>query len=69
MGTVEELKALRNELIDRRRDEAYMASTFNDERLAKLAAIHTAIVALDAVIAEGKDEVPSVYEDRGLGEI
>jgi hypothetical protein len=57
MSTIEELKKLRDELIERRRDEAYMVgSAFSDECIAKLNGVHTAIIAIDAVIAEGKDQ-------------
>jgi hypothetical protein len=57
--TVEDLKALRADLIERRRKEAYWATAsgaFNETGLAKLIQADRAIQALDAVIAEGKDE-------------
>lgn len=55
--TIEDLKKLRAELIERRRQEAYwVAGPHHNERIEKLIQVHTAIAALDAVIAEGKDE-------------
>ncbi len=55
--TVEDLKALRAELVERRRKEAYLiGSAHHDERIEKLVQVHLAIEAIDAVIADGKDE-------------
>ena len=58
--TVLDLKKLQSELFERRRREAYLVgSAHNDERIAKLAKVHVAIAAIDAVIAEGQDEPAS----------
>jgi hypothetical protein len=57
--TVEDLKSLRKELVERRRKEAYWATesgAFNETGLAKLIQADRAIQALDAVIAEGLNE-------------
>jgi hypothetical protein len=57
--TVEDLKSLRAELLERRRKEAYWAvetGAYNETGLAKLIQADRAIQALDAVIADGKDE-------------
>jgi len=55
--TVEDLKALQEKLIERRRREAYLiGSADDDEHLEKLARVNRALIALDEVIAEGKDE-------------
>ncbi len=57
--TIEDLTALRAQLIERRRQEAYWAvatGAFNETGLSKLVLADRAIQALDAVIAEGKDE-------------
>ncbi|QRM32759.1 hypothetical protein [Microvirga sp. VF16] len=55
--TVEDLKKLRAELVERRRQEAYwVGGPHHDDRIQKLVQVHTAIEALDAVIAEGEDE-------------
>ena len=54
---VEDLKALRAELIVRRRREAYLATHHpSDERIATLTYVHLAIEALDRVIDEGEPE-------------
>jgi len=63
--TIEDLKLLRADLIERRRREAYWATAagaFNETGLAKLIQADRAIQALDTVIAEGKDE-PEEPED------
>jgi hypothetical protein len=56
--TVRDLEALRDQLIKRRRREAYM--TCDDlgvtGHMSALALVHQAIEALDVVIKEGKDE-------------
>jgi hypothetical protein len=57
--TIEDLKSLRAKLVERRRQEAYWATEAGplyETGLAKLAQVDRAIQALDAVIAEGKDE-------------
>ncbi len=57
--TIEDLKALRADLVERRRQEAYWAlaaGPYNETGLAKLVLADRAIHALDSVIAEGKDE-------------
>jgi uncharacterized membrane protein len=62
--TVEDLKELRDELVERRRNEAYMVGgPHHDERIIKLVAVHHAIEALDAVIAEGQPETESPWND------
>jgi hypothetical protein len=56
---VEDLKALRAELIVRRRKEAYWLAAqgpLGDERIAKLTHVHLAIEAVDQVIEEGEEE-------------
>ncbi len=63
--TIEDLKLLRAELVERRRKEAYWATAtgaFNETGLAKLIQADRAIQALDRVIAEGQDE-PDETED------
>lgn len=55
-GTVEDLKALRAELVERRSTEVYwIGNAHNYERIEKVAQIQIAIAAIDAVIAEGKN--------------
>ena len=57
--TIEDLKSLRAQLVERRRQEAYWAvgtGPYNETGLSKLALVDRAIEALDAVIAEGRDE-------------
>jgi hypothetical protein len=66
--TIEDLKSLRAELIERRRKEAYWATAtgaFNETGLAKLIQADRAIQALDTVIAEGKDE-PEELDDSSM---
>jgi hypothetical protein len=54
--SVGDLKAIRAELVQRRRLEAYLlGDESHDERIKLLASVHMAIEAMDAVIAEGKD--------------
>jgi len=68
--TIPDLKALRAELVNRRRQEAYwIRGPQHDERLQKIAHVHLAIAALDAVMAEGKDqtEVKVPGFERPLG--
>ncbi len=63
--TIEDLKSLRAELVERRRREAYWAietGPNNETGLAKLALVDRAIQALDTVIAEGKDEPEETAE-------
>jgi hypothetical protein len=63
--TIEDLKSLRASLIERRRQEAYWAvetGPYNETGLAKLAQVDRAIAALEAVIAEGKDEPVDVAD-------
>lgn len=58
--TVLELKTLHGELVERRRREAYLiGGAHHDERIAQLAQVHLAIMAIETVIAEGKDEPES----------
>lgn len=58
--TIADLKKLRAELVDRRRDEVYqIASVRDDERIEKLAYVQLAIEALDAAIGEGWDDAPA----------
>ena len=59
--TISNLKKLREELVDRRRREAYgIGGPDNDERIGKVGHVHLAILAIDAVIDEGwSDEPPS----------
>jgi hypothetical protein len=52
--TTADLRKLRAELVDRRRQEAYGIDGPNhDERIQKLAYVHLAILAFDAAIEEG----------------
>ena len=65
--TLDELKIVREKLVGRRRVEAYrVAGEHHDTQIAKLNSVHSAIQALDAVIAEGEAGQPSIYETRGL---
>lgn len=58
--TIADLKKLREELVDRRRQEAYwVGGAHDDERIEKVAYVHLAIQAVEAVIAEGWDDEPS----------
>ena len=58
--TIADLKKLRDELVDRRRQEAYWIGGVHDnERIEKVAYVQLAIRALDAVIKEGWDDEPS----------
>ena len=55
--TVEDLKSLRAELIERRRKETYwIGGAHDDDRIGKVVTAHLAIQAIDAVIAEGEGE-------------
>ncbi|MEH2476268.1 hypothetical protein V1281_002563 [Nitrobacteraceae bacterium AZCC 2161] len=66
MSTIADLKTLRAELIERRREEAYLVGgAYSDDRIAKLSAVHHAIAALDAVIEEGQDRA----EADSIGEL
>jgi hypothetical protein len=58
--TIAHLTKLRAELVDRRRQEAYwIDGPHHDERIEKVAYVHLAIQAVDAVIQEGWSEEPS----------
>ncbi len=66
--TIEDLKSLRAQLVERRRQEAYWAvatGAYNETGLAKLALADRAIQALDAVIAEGKGEPEEADDASG----
>ncbi len=66
--TVEDLKTLLADLTERRRKEAYWASAtgaYADSNIAKLAQVDRAIQALEAVIAEGKDEPEDTETSSG----
>jgi hypothetical protein len=54
--TVKDLKAVRANLVELRRQEAYRVSGAPERTHRVLVRAHQAIEALDAVIAEGKDE-------------
>ena len=55
--TVDDLRALRDELIVRRRTEAYsLAALGTMGDVASLTRVHLAIEALDQVIKEGEEE-------------
>jgi hypothetical protein len=55
--TIDDLKSLRAELIERRRTEAYwIGGPHHDERIEKVVQVHLVIAALDAVIEGGEDE-------------
>jgi hypothetical protein len=69
MSTIEALKTLRTELVERRLSEAYMASTHNDERLAKLAAIHTVIAMLEEVLSNTREPSVRIYHRQPDGKI
>jgi len=64
MKTIEDLKERRADLVERRMVEVFWLHKYDDERMAKVANIQTAIAALDAVIALG--DVPP---ERGYGSI
>jgi len=66
--TVEDLKTLRAALVERRLKEAYWAAeagAYDDMRIARLIQADRAIAALDAVIAEGRDEPAEDARDSG----
>ncbi|WP_442753886.1 hypothetical protein ACNHKD_12890 [Methylocystis sp. JAN1] len=55
--TTEDLKTKLTELVERRVELAYqLAGAYDDKGLTTLAAIHSAIAALEAVIASGAGE-------------
>jgi hypothetical protein len=55
MESMEELKALREELAERRRREVFwIGGAHHEDRLQKVATVQAAILAIDAVISEGK---------------
>ena len=57
MSTIEDLKALREQLVSLRGRTAHSISASDDQpRIEALALTHAAILALDAVIDEGKSE-------------
>lgn len=63
--TVEDLKNVREKLVEQRRRDVYsIVGPHSNEAIEKAAQIHTAIAAIDAAIAEGKDHAPirSVYD-------
>jgi hypothetical protein len=61
--TIEDLKTLRAELVERRHAEAYsLGSAHHQGVLEKLVLVHQAISALDAVIAEGRPGTGGVSE-------
>jgi hypothetical protein len=71
LGTIEELKTMRVELVERRHAETYaLASEYSHDQMVALAAIQTAITAVDAVIAEGRNfgqaHAGSIYEREDL---
>ena len=58
--TIADLRKLRAELVDRRRQEAYGIDGSNqDERIERVAHVHLAIQAIDSVIEEGWSDQPS----------
>ena len=58
--TIADLTKLRAELVDRRRQEAYgIGGPHDDEIIEKVAYVHLAIQAVDAVIQEGWSEQSS----------
>ena len=58
--TVDDLKALRSDLVERRRKETYLiGGAYNDDRIVKAVQVHLAIQAIDAVITEGEDQPPA----------
>ncbi len=58
--TISDLKKLREELVDRRRQEAYgIVGSDHDKGIEKVAFLHLAIRAVDAVIEEGWSDQPS----------
>jgi hypothetical protein len=64
---IDKLQVMRAKLVDRRRVEAFrVAGEHHDVQIAKLNSVHTAIQALEAVIAEEEASAPSVYEKRGF---
>jgi len=62
MTTIDELKELRAELVQRRMAEVFRLGTYSDDRLAVVANIQTTLAAIDAVIEKG--DVPPEYEPR-----
>jgi hypothetical protein len=55
--TIDDLRAIRAELLERRRSEAYhISGPHQEERIEKVARLHIAIDAIDAVIKEGLDQ-------------
>jgi hypothetical protein len=58
--TISDLKKLREELVDRRRQEAYgIVGSDHDKGIEKVAFLHLAIQAVDSVIEEGWSDQPS----------
>jgi len=51
--TIEELKAFREELAERRLVEVFRLTAYQDDRLAVVAHIQASLDAIDAVIAKG----------------
>ena len=60
MNTIEELKAFREELIERRLELVFRLTAYGEEKLAQVAHIQAAIDAVDAVIAKG--DLPPEYD-------
>lgn len=54
MHTIEELKEFREELVERRLELVFRLTAYQDEKLAQVAHIQTAIQAIDEVIAKGE---------------
>lgn len=55
--TVDDLRRTCEELVERRRREAYaLAGPEDQSGMARLVQLHLAIMALEAVIAEGRDQ-------------
>jgi hypothetical protein len=57
--TISDLRKVREELVDRRRLEAYkIGGSDHDQGIQKVAYLHLAIEAFDAVIEEGWSDQP-----------
>lgn len=65
MTTIEELKAMRVKLVERRMKEVFWITDFDDARLAAIANIQITLTAIDAVINQGdvppEDELTSAF--------
>lgn len=65
--TIEELKEFREELVELRLEKVFRLTAYQDDRLASVANIQTAIAAIDAVIEKG--DLPPPFDSERLSHL